>query len=68
MMSGSGSAVFGLFAERDEVRRAIQHFSEERVFPIQLVSRARYRSEWWRRLRLHITREKLWPPLSRYAQ
>lgn len=68
MMSGSGSAVFGLFAGRDEVRRAIQHFSEERVFPIQLVSRARYRSEWWKRLRPHTTKEKLWPPLSRYAQ
>ena len=67
MMSGSGSAIFGLFAERDEGQRALPHFKEERVFPITLVSRARYRSEWSKWLRSH-TREKLWPPLSRYAR
>jgi 4-diphosphocytidyl-2-C-methyl-D-erythritol kinase len=67
LMSGSGSAVFGLFPKRDQVRRAIQSLREERVFPIALVSRARFRTEWWKRLRLH-TKEKTWPPLSRYAQ
>jgi 4-diphosphocytidyl-2-C-methyl-D-erythritol kinase len=67
MMSGSGSAVFGLFPEREKLRRATQSLREERVFPITLVSRARYRSEWWKRLRSH-TRDKLWPPQSRYAR
>jgi 4-diphosphocytidyl-2-C-methyl-D-erythritol kinase len=67
LMSGSGSAVFGLFPDRDQVRRAIQSFGKERVFPITLVSRAKFRAEWWKRLRSH-TREKSWPPQSRYAQ
>jgi 4-diphosphocytidyl-2-C-methyl-D-erythritol kinase len=67
LMSGSGSAVFGLFPDRDQVRRAIQSFGKERVFPITLVSRAKFRTEWWKRLRSH-TREKSWPPQSRYAQ
>ena len=67
LMSGSGSAVFGLFPDRAQVRRAIQSFGKERVFPITLVSRARFRAEWQKRLRSH-TREKSWPPQSRYAQ
>ena len=66
LMSGSGSAVFGLFRERDQVCRALQSLGKERVFPITLVSRARFRAEWWKRLRLH-TKERLWPPRSRYA-
>ena len=67
LMSGSGSAVFGLFAERDQVRRALQSLRKERVFPITLVSRAKFRAEWRKRLRLH-TKEKSWPPQSRYAR
>jgi 4-diphosphocytidyl-2-C-methyl-D-erythritol kinase len=67
LMSGSGSAVFGLFPDGDQLRRAIQSFGKERIFPITLVSRARFRAEWWRRLQLH-TREKSWPPQSRYAR
>jgi len=64
MMTGSGSALFGLFGTREQGRRAAQSFADERVFPISLVSRARYRNLWWRALRPHIE-EKLWPPLSR---
>jgi 4-diphosphocytidyl-2-C-methyl-D-erythritol kinase len=64
MMTGSGSSLFGLFRTREQVNRAAKSFSDERVFPISLVSRARYRSLWWRTLRPHIE-EKLWPPLSR---
>jgi 4-diphosphocytidyl-2-C-methyl-D-erythritol kinase len=67
LMSGSGSAVFGLFPDRDQVRRAIQSFGKERVFPITLVSRAKFRAEWWKCLRSH-TRQKSWPPRSRYAR
>jgi 4-diphosphocytidyl-2-C-methyl-D-erythritol kinase len=67
LMSGSGSAVFGLFPDRDQVRRAIQSFGKERVFPITLVGRAKFRAEWWKQLRSH-TKEKSWPPQSRYAQ
>jgi 4-diphosphocytidyl-2-C-methyl-D-erythritol kinase len=67
LMSGSGSAIFGLFSRRDNIQSGIQSFREESVFPIRLVSRDKYRSEWWKRLRLH-TKEKLWPPQSRYAR
>lgn len=67
LMSGSGSAIFGLFPRRDKIQRILQSFREENVFPITLVSRDQYRSEWWKRLRLH-TKEKLWPPQSRYAR
>ncbi len=67
LMSGSGSAVFGLFPKRDKLPRAIQSLGKERVFPITLVSRSRYRSEWWKRLEAH-TRQNLWPPQSRYAR
>jgi len=67
LMSGSGSAVFGLFSERDKLHRALQSLREERVFSINLVSRSRYRSERWKRLRSH-TKDKLWPPQSRYAR
>ncbi len=66
MMTGSGSALFGLFSARKQVKRAIRSLDEERVFPISLVSRARYRQLWWRALQPH-TKGKLWPPLSRSA-
>jgi 4-diphosphocytidyl-2-C-methyl-D-erythritol kinase len=70
MMSGSGSAVFGLFQGREQVHRALplfrKAFRKETVFPITMVSRAKYHSEWCKRLRSH-TRENLWLPQSRYA-
>lgn len=66
MMTGSGSAVFGFFRTREDIHRATESLSGERVFPISLVSRARYRNLWWRLLRPHIE-EKLWPPPSRYV-
>jgi 4-diphosphocytidyl-2-C-methyl-D-erythritol kinase len=66
MLSGSGSTLFGLFAGRGEAERARQSIPEERVFVISLVSRARYRALWWRRLSPHIA-GKVWPPQSRYA-
>jgi 4-diphosphocytidyl-2-C-methyl-D-erythritol kinase len=66
MMTGSGSALFGVFRSRGEVERVLPLFQKERVFPVSLVSRARYRSLWWRRLSAHID-NKVWPPQSRYA-
>ena len=64
MMTGSGSAIFGLFRTREQVDSAAKSFADERVFPISLVGRARYRSLWWRTLQPHIE-DKLWPPLNR---
>lgn len=66
LLSGSGSALFGLFAGRDEAERARLGFPKQQVFTISLVSRARYRALWWRRLNPHMA-GKVWPPQSRFA-
>ncbi len=66
MLSGSGAALFGLFANRGEAVRASAGFSDERVFVVSLVNRASYRALWRRRLGEHIS-GKVWPPQSRYA-
>jgi 4-diphosphocytidyl-2-C-methyl-D-erythritol kinase len=72
LMTGSGSAIFGLFSEAAAARGALERlrdqiFTDERVFRFSLVSRARYRSMWWRALKEHIDQKK-WPPPSRYAR
>lgn len=67
MMTGSGSALYGIFRTREEVERARQVFHEERVYPISLVNRRRYQRIWWRQLREHIS-EEVWPPRSRYVR
>jgi len=67
MMTGSGSALFGLFADGAAAVRALDRFADERTFRISLVSRARYRRMWWRALEPHIER-RVWPPRSRYAR
>ncbi len=67
MMTGSGSAVFGLFRRPEEAARALESLREVPVFAVTLVSRARYRSLWWRALASHI-KEKVWPPQSRYIR
>lgn len=65
MMSGSGSALFGLFRDREGVRRALERLGEERVFPISLLGRVRYRSLWARALAAHVQERTLWPPRNR---
>lgn len=72
MMTGSGSALFGLFRNSDEVTQAIASLrelttSEQKTFRISLVNRARYRAIWWRALGPHIN-GRIWPPLSRYLR
>jgi 4-diphosphocytidyl-2-C-methyl-D-erythritol kinase len=66
-MTGSGSAIYGLFAEASQVERAIKSFPHERVFAISLVSRAQYRSAWRRALHPH-SQGTQWPPQSLYAR
>lgn len=68
LMTGSGSALFGLFRTRADATRALEALRGERVFPITLVSRTRYRSLWRRQLRAHIENNPIWPLLSRYAR
>jgi len=66
MLSGSGSALFGLFASRDALENARRRFSQQQVFAVSLVSRAGYRRLWWRQLGAHLG-GRTWPPESRYA-
>ena len=65
MMSGSGSAVFGLFRDREGARRAVETVGEAKAFPISLVGRARYRSLWTGALASHIKDRTVWPPRNR---
>jgi 4-diphosphocytidyl-2-C-methyl-D-erythritol kinase len=67
MMSGSGSALFGFFRDREAVGRARELFGSEKTFRISLVGRARYRGIWERALAPHIER-RVWPPRSRYMR
>jgi 4-diphosphocytidyl-2-C-methyl-D-erythritol kinase len=66
-MTGSGSAVFGIFADPAQLDRARKSFPDTTVFPISFLSRAQYRSAWRRALHLH-SKGTLWPPRSLYAQ
>jgi 4-diphosphocytidyl-2-C-methyl-D-erythritol kinase len=66
-MTGSGSAIYGLFAETGQVERAKKSFPRERVFAISFMSRAQYRSAWKRALHPHIQGDQ-WPPRSLYAR
>jgi 4-diphosphocytidyl-2C-methyl-D-erythritol kinase len=72
-MTGSGSAIFGLFeaaGTRDDAVRALsaRYGSEAGVFRIAFVSRARYQSAWRRMLKAHATEQSAWPPLTRYSK
>ena len=66
LMTGSGSALFGLFREGNGISRATELLGEVQTFPISLVGRARYRALWRRTLKEHTT-PGLWPLQSRYS-
>ncbi len=69
MMTGSGSALFGLFRDRREAARALERLGDVKAFPISLVPRSRYRSLWRRALEPHIVSDdSIWPPRSRYKR
>jgi 4-diphosphocytidyl-2-C-methyl-D-erythritol kinase len=65
MMSGSGSALYGLFRDRNAIFRAIESLGEETTFRISLVGRKRYRALWRRAMAEH-TISTVWPLQSRY--
>jgi 4-diphosphocytidyl-2-C-methyl-D-erythritol kinase len=67
LMTGSGSAIFGLYPDRNRISVALQSLSAHKVFPVSFVTRSRYRRMWWRALEEHIT-GRTWPPQSRYAR
>jgi 4-diphosphocytidyl-2-C-methyl-D-erythritol kinase len=71
-MTGSGSAVFGIFRSREDRERARMELQGDRVFqgyrvyPAALVSRKGYQRLWQRQLAGHpLPDRKLWPPPSR---
>jgi 4-diphosphocytidyl-2-C-methyl-D-erythritol kinase len=66
LMSGSGSALFGLFSDCNGINRATELLGDTQTFPIKLVGRARYRAQWRRALKEHTT-PGLWPLQSRYS-
>jgi len=74
MMTGSGSALYGLFSGREEISRALRWAAspsglraEEKAFRVSPISRARYRSLWGRALAEH-TIPRTWPPQSSYTR
>lgn len=69
-MTGSGSAIFAIFASTAERNRAEAVLKGRHlVFPASLVSRAGYRRLWRRQLSEHLGGdESLWPLHSRYAK
>jgi 4-diphosphocytidyl-2-C-methyl-D-erythritol kinase len=66
-MTGSGSAVFGIFAEAEQLDFAQKSFPDKTVFPISFLSRAQYRSAWRRALHPY-AEGNLWPPRSLFAR
>jgi 4-diphosphocytidyl-2-C-methyl-D-erythritol kinase len=70
-MTGSGSALFALFPNRELRDRAGAKFRKEfagnQVFPFTMVSRGRYRALWWRQLAVS-PKDRTWPPQDRYAR
>jgi len=70
-MTGSGSAIFGIFADAEKLNRARKSFPNTTVYPISFLSRAQYRSAWRQALgrALHLRAEgNPWPPQSPSAR
>ena len=73
LMTGSGSALFGLFDSLAALESAARAFTTgsfvgTQIFRIAPLTRRRYRSLWRRQLAGHITTEVLWPPRSLYSK
>jgi 4-diphosphocytidyl-2-C-methyl-D-erythritol kinase len=67
LMTGSGSAVLGLFPDRRSSLRAAEKLGPVETHQITLMNRARYRSLWRRALAEHV-KPTTWPPQSRYSR
>jgi 4-diphosphocytidyl-2-C-methyl-D-erythritol kinase len=72
MMTGSGSALFGLFPTRRDADGGLRRLDEaaalregDKLFRVSLISRARYRALWSGALAGHVVPQS-WPPGSRY--
>ncbi len=74
-MTGSGSAIFAIYASERDRERARKSFHGERavgqceLLSARLVSRRSYQRMWRRQLAAHLAPEsRIWPPPSRYAR
>jgi 4-diphosphocytidyl-2-C-methyl-D-erythritol kinase len=67
LMTGSGSAIFALFNQKETLSDVVQSWGEQGLIRFRLVSGANYRRDWLRRLQPHIKGE-IWPPRSRYVR
>jgi 4-diphosphocytidyl-2C-methyl-D-erythritol kinase len=69
LMTGSGSALFGLFENSAQAAHAVECLKGPALVPCRfsLVSRVRYQALWRRALDMHIA-GRTWPPQSRYAR
>jgi len=67
MMTGSGSAIFGMFESREGAVGALERLGNVPAYQFSLVSRSQYRRSWLRRLEGHLQTDETWPPLSRYV-
>lgn len=71
LMTGSGSALFGLFPSRELRDRAAGWFRRQlpanQVYPFSMVSRSRYHALWYRQLAVS-SENMTWPPQDRYAR
>ena len=72
-MTGSGSALFGLFESKEQSAKAADVFSrwsetkDAGQHAISLIGRRRYRTVWWNQLKDHSS-GRIWPPQSRYSR
>jgi 4-diphosphocytidyl-2-C-methyl-D-erythritol kinase len=71
-MTGSGSAIFGIFDDPGRLERARltwkKNSPDEQIFAISFISRARYRGAWQRALRQNTKGSDTWPPQSRHVR
>jgi 4-diphosphocytidyl-2-C-methyl-D-erythritol kinase len=72
-MTGSGSAIFGIFDNPGKLERARLAWEKQgepgdRVYPVSFVSRTKYQGAWRRALDQHRKGNDLWPPRSRHAR
>lgn len=73
LMTGSGSALFGLFRSSASARSAAAALAEKgptgtRAITMTLLTRSRYRGAWRRVLAEHSNTDLQWPPQSRYSK
>ena len=67
-MTGSGSAMFGIFDDPARLERARRAFPNERVFAVSFISRSRYQGAWRRALKQYLKGNDTWPPQNPHAR